>query len=63
VQPDAAAAPVIGFDERVELHEFIDDFLRLILRDGAPPVDLALFFCRFDNFWIRGKRKEWRRTE
>ena len=27
VQPDAAAAPVVGFDKRVKLHELVDYFL------------------------------------
>src|SRR5262249_11185618 len=53
VQPHASAAPVTRFDERVTLHEFVDQLLRLVLGDGTPPRQLAFLFGRFDHFGIR----------
>src|SRR5581483_633942 len=55
VHTDAAAAPVARLDERVEPHELIDDFLRLILGNRAPPGELAFFLRRLDDLRVRGK--------
>src|SRR5918994_678203 len=58
MQPHAAASPVVRLDKGISLHEFINQLLRLILRDGAPPVELAFLLCGFDDFGI-GKDQKW----
>src|SRR6266545_4673220 len=53
MQTNAPAAPVARLDEWLKFHELVDDFLRLILRDGAPPVERAFLSCRLDYLRVR----------